>query len=333
MTDLPKTYTAPGLVDLQVNGYAGFNFNGDPARWSIEDLHDIRAKLNRRGVTAILPTIITDDLDAMLGRIRRYVELIEADSVLAECFAGLHVEGPFISAETGPRGTHPAEHCKDPADLPDFLEKVQQASGGRVKIVTLAPERKGAIDFIGRLGDAGICAAVGHTNATPEDIIAAADAGATMATHLGNGSHAMLPRMNNYVQAQLSEDRMEASFIADGHHVPFTTLKNYIRAKQLSRSILVTDAMSAAEMPPGEYEFSQHPVVVREDGFCQVPGQQCLAGSALTLDKAIINTAMHCDVSFEDAWTMASTRPAELVGLDAQPEVTVRITDDGFVCE
>jgi N-acetylglucosamine-6-phosphate deacetylase len=214
--------------------------------------------------------------------------------------------------------------------MPDFIDRLQEASGDRVGIVTLAPELPGAIDLIGRLAEAGICPAVGHTQAPAETLRAAVAAGARLSTHLGNGSHDVLPRLDNYVQVQLAEDRLAATFIPDGHHMPLTTLKNFIRAKTPSRSVLITDAISAAEMGPGEYTLGQLVVQVGADGRCSVPGEQHLAGSILTLDRAIIEVCRRCDVSFDQAWAMASSHPAMLIGLPLPRTVTVAVAETGF---
>jgi len=330
MSDLPRTYTGPGLVDMQVNGYAGLDFNGDPAAWSAERFSEVAGAMARRGVVAAAVTLITDDSQAMIARAERYRRIVESDARLAASFPLLHLEGPFISPVEGPRGAHPKEYCRLPAAMPDLIDRLQDASGGRVGVVTLAPELPGAIELVARLAEAGVCVGIGHTQAGREAIDEAVAAGAKLSTHLGNGSHQDLPRLDNYVQAQLADDRLLASFIADGHHMPFGTLKNFIRAKTPARSILVTDAISAAEMPPGAYQLSGERVLVEPDGRCAVPGKAHLAGSTLTLDRAVMNVARHCGVGFQEAWRMASGHPAGLLGL-TPPEVTVEITERGFV--
>jgi len=331
MNSLPERFTGHGLLDLQMNGYAEVDFNGDPARWTSDEFHRIREMLNRRGVLAALPTLVTDDAEAMLARADRYGELVSKDRSLSECFVRLHVEGPFISPEDGPRGAHPLEHCLTPGQAPELIERLREASGDRIAIVTLAPELPGAIELISRLCAAGICPAVGHTQCSKEILDEAIRAGAKLATHLGNATHLVLPRLDNYVQTQLADDRLPASFIPDGHHMPFSTLKNFIRAKSPQRSVLISDAISAAEMPPGNYRLGGQEVVVRTNGACTVPHAEHLAGSTLTLDRAVINTCRYCDVSFERAWAMGSTQPAEIIGLPPLEEITVTVGEAGFV--
>ena len=330
MGELPQTHTAPGLVDIQINGYAGFDFNGDPGDWSGEDFHHVRRTLWLRGVCTALPTLITDEPEAMIARAGRYCELIDTDKQLAGMFPKLHVEGPFICSANGPRGAHPREHCKSPDDIPDLIDRLIEVSGGRVGIVTLAPELPGAIELISRITEMGICVGIGHTQASNEILNDAVIAGAKLSTHLGNGSHQVLPRLDNYVQSQLADDRLYASFISDGHHIPLSTLKNFLRAKTPARSVLITDAISAAESPPGTYNLGDKTLEVRSDGRCSAPGEANLSGSTLSLDRAILNVVQYCDVSFAQAWAMGSTNPARLVNIPIGEEITVKITKDGF---
>lgn len=327
---LPATWASPGLVDLQVNGYAGVDFLCDPATWTADQWHTARQAMARRGVVHVAVTFITDAPDALVARAGRYRELIEADAVLAAFFPCLHIEGPFISGETGPRGAHPQEHCTTPARVPDLLDRLQDASGGRLGIVTVAPELDGAIELIETWSARGVCMSLGHTAASEADIDRAIAAGAKLCTHLGNGSHQTMPRLANYVQYQLAQDALTAGFIADGHHIPFPTLKNFLRAKTHGRSVLVTDAVLAAEMPPGRYTCGGAEIELSPAGRVQVPGQPNLAGSALTLDRAVLHVATYCDVDFATAWAMASTQPAALLGLPTPEEVTVEVTDEGF---
>ncbi len=327
---VPDEWIGPGLVDLQLNGYAGVDFNGPVEVLTPEVFHQVRMALARRGVVAALPTLITCSPSDLLNHVRRYVQIVEADSALVSTFPCLHIEGPFISPEEGPRGAHPAEHCCAPLDEPRWLDELWEASGERIGVLTLAPELPGALDLIARAVSRGIVVALGHTAAGAEALGRAVCAGARLSTHLGNGSHQTLPRLDNYVQAQLADDRLMASFIADGHHIPFPTLKNFIRAKTPERSILVTDAMAAAEVGPGRYTFLGEEVLVSEELRVSKPGQPNLAGSALTLDRAVLNVVRHCAVPFAQAWAMASSAPAALLKLKGLAEVRVRVGPDGF---
>ncbi len=330
---IPRRYQGPGLVDLQLNGYAGHDFNGGAASLHAELFLEVGRALRRRGVVAALPTFITDDADRMVARAQAFRAALSDRPALEETFPGLHVEGPFISEEDGPRGAHPKAYCRSPRDLPDLFYRLWEASGNRILLLTLAPELPGTLELIAEASACGCRVAIGHTQASGERLSEAVDAGAVLSTHLGNGSHQHLPRLDNYVQAQLADDRLFASFIADGHHIPFYTLKNFLRAKRPDRSILITDAMAAADAGPGRYELGGEAVVVSSDGRVHKPGQKNLAGSALTLDRAVLNAALHCDVPFETAWEMASTRAAALIGRPVPAPVAVSVSEGGFQVE
>lgn len=327
---LPHRFAGPALVDLQVNGYGGFDFNSDPATWMVADWRGVRDGLAERGVAVVLPTLITAPADRLVAAARRYREILEEDPELEATFPRLHLEGPFISPEDGPRGAHPRESCALPVEQPDLVSRLMEESGGRVGLVTLAPELPGALELIERLSEAGIVVAIGHTAASAECLDRAVRAGARLSTHLGNGSHQMLPRLDNYVQAQLADDRLAASFIADGHHLPWYTLKNFLRAKTAARSILVSDAVAAADAPPGRYTIGEAVVEATPSGRVQVPGQPNLAGSSLTLDRAVVNVATHCGFGFEEAWAMASTIPGAVLGLAPPSEIEVEVSNKGF---
>lgn len=329
MTPLPHEYTGPGLVDLQVNGYAGFDLNGDPAIWTVETLGRINERLVQRGVVAALPTLITDAPEAMCARAKGFARAVGEDRLLHSSFPKLHIEGPFICPNKGPRGAHPQEHCLVPEEASELFDRLWDASSGSIGLLTLAPELPGAVELIEHACARGVVVALGHTQADAREIEAAVAAGATLSTHLGNGSHVMLPRLDNYVQAQLACDDLRASFIADGYHVPPATLKNFMRAKTPQRSILVTDAMAGADAVPGVYKLGRLEVQVDEAEFAHRPGEELLAGSALTLDKAVLNAVRFCDIPFETAWACASVNPASLMGLSI-PDVTVNIEEGRF---
>ena len=326
---LPDTFAGPGLFDLQVNGFGGFDFNSSCESWRPADFLRIQGALRRRGIVGALPTLITAAPEEMIARAERYAAILADAPELEICFPCLHVEGPFISPDEGPRGAHPQRHCRTPRDLPDLVMRMREASGERIGILTLAPELPGALALIEAATVAGICVALGHTQASPGLISEAVAAGARMSTHLGNGSHQLMPRLANYVQAQLAEDELTASFIADGHHIPWYTLKNFLRAKGPGRSVLVSDAIAGADAGPGLYRVGEQQVEVTRELRAQVPGQPNLAGSALTLDRAVLSITTHCGVPFPEAWEMASTRPAALIGLPPPERVSVRVSPDG----
>ena len=299
-----RRLTHPGFLDLQVNGFAGVDFN-DPAT-STEQVQHALTALRERGVTQLLPTIISGPFD----RFERCAgTLLQAN---APAILGLHMEGPYISPEDGARGAHRREDTA-PASLDDFRRR-QNAAGGRIRLVTVAPEVPGALTLIEHLRENGVRAAIGHTAATPEQIRDAVRAGATLSTHLGNGCAQMLPRHPNFLWEQLAADELLASLIVDGHHLPPATVKAMVRAKTPRRVVLVTDAIAAAGQPPGEYRLGAVTVRLDENGRVAVPGQPNLAGSALSMDRAVAHTVRFAGVSIEDALAMASTTPAEYLG-------------------
>lgn len=306
----------PGLFDLQVNGFGGIDFNGSdltPER-ALTALERIRAT----GVTRCLPTLITSPFEAF-ARNAGILAALESPAV-----AGLHMEGPYLSPEDGPRGAHPRADVIA-ASLDDFKRR-QDAAGGRIVLVTLAPEVPGATALIEYLVASGVRVAVGHTAAAPEQIRDAASAGATLATHLGNGCAQFLPRHPNILWEQLASDALFASLIVDGHHLPAATVKSMVRAKGPRHTILVTDAVAAAGCPPGRYTIGGVTCALGDDGRVtldsgNLPSRAApslatplLAGSALTLPRAIANTVRWTGLPLDDVIPMASTIPAAYLG-------------------
>lgn len=303
--DLP--FLAPGFIDLQVNGFAGVDYNS-PATPHEEIARSIRA-LFATGVTRFFPTVITGDPNEMLGALRN---LARARATLKEGAAmeGFHVEGPHISPEDGPRGAHPRQWVRPP-DLEEF-KRWQEAAEGAVRLVTLAPEWPGAPRYIEALVDQGVVVSIGHTMATSAQIQDAVRAGATMSTHLGNGAHAVLPRHPNYIWDQLAEDRLAAGFIADGIHLPASFLKVAIRAKGVERSILVTDAVMPAGCPPGRFTIGGVEIELHPDNRVTLAGLDRLAGSALRMDRGIENLQRLAGLALVEALAMATRNPARV---------------------
>lgn len=298
---------APGWVDLQVNGFAGADYN-DPAT-SHEEIARSLGALHACGVTRILPTVITGPHERMAGALRN---LAEARKALAngDTIEGFHVEGPWISPEDGPRGAHPREWVRPP-DLAEF-EQLQQAAQGLIRLVTVAPEWPQAPEFIEALVGRGVVVSIGHTGADSRQIAAAVEAGATLSTHLGNAAHAVIPRRSNYLWDQLAEDRLAAAFIVDGIHLEPAFLKVALRAKGVERSVLVTDAVAPAGCAPGRYRVGELEVELSEDNRVRLAGQETLAGSALRMDRGIENLMQIAGLSLREAVTMASRNPARV---------------------
>jgi N-acetylglucosamine-6-phosphate deacetylase len=298
-------HLAPAWIDLQVNGFAGVDYN-DPAASQDEIGRSIRT-LFSTGVARFYPTVITGAPQAMEAALHN---LSCAKDALPEGAAieGFHVEGPHISPEDGPRGAHPRSWVRKP-DLDEF-RRWQEATQNRVRIVTLSPEWPGAAAYIERIVAEGVVASIGHTQATAAQIADAVSAGATLSTHLGNGAHAILPRFN-YIWEQLAEDRLMAGFIVDGIHLPETFLRVAVRAKGIERCVLVTDAVAPAGCAPGRYRLGELAVELTPDGRVVLAGQQRLAGSALRMDRAIGNLIRLAHVSLGDAVRMATISAAK----------------------
>src|SRR5262245_9507734 len=305
---------APGLIDIQINGYDGVDFN-DPDT-SAEQIAAAPRKLWRAGVTAFCPTIITESFDHISKCISNLIRAADESPEFARAMIGIHVEGPFISPEDGPRGAHPKQHARAP-DWKEF-QRWQDAARGRIRILTLSPEWPGAIDFIERAAASGVVVAIGHTAAAPAQIADAARGGAGLSTHLGNGSHAKIDRHPNYIWEQLANDDLWASFIVDGHHLPPSVVKCFLRSKGVTRSILVTDAIAAAGKPAGRYHLGAVEVEVTPTRRVNLPGTPYLAGSVLEMHEAIAKTVQYSDATLDDALRMASANPAELLGVADQ---------------
>jgi N-acetylglucosamine-6-phosphate deacetylase len=316
-TDLP--WIAPGLVDLQINGYRGHEF-GSP-QTTVEAVVQIVEQLPAFGVTRFLPTVTTASRETLLHALSVLARAVATVPRVASSVAGVHLEGPYISAADGPRGAHPARHCRPP-DWSEFAE-LQSAAGGLIRLVTLSAEFAEAPQFISRLRDAGITVALGHMNANAAQIRAAVDAGATLSTHLGNGADPILPRHPNYIWDQLAEDRLTATLIADGHHLPPAVVKSFVRAKTPERIVLVSDLSGMAGLPAGEYSTDFCRIEILADGRIVVAGQrQMLAGAARPIAAGIANAMRFAGVDLAAAVDMATSAPLRVIGLPSV-ELTV----------
>jgi N-acetylglucosamine-6-phosphate deacetylase len=306
-----------GLFDLQVNGFGGVDFNA--ADLTPERVHQALDRMHATGVTRCLPTIVTSSFDHFAACA---FALTRADS---PAIAGIHMEGPYISPEDGARGAHPREYVALP-DIDDFQRR-QDAARGLIRLVTLAPERPGALPLIEYLVSDAVRVAIGHTAAAPPQIRDAIAAGATLATHLGNGCAQMLPRHPNVIWELLAADGVHASLIVDGHHLPPATVKSMVRAKGLPRTILVTDAIAAAGCAPGRYRIGGIDCHLGPDGRVSLPGTPYLAGSTLNMTDAVANAARFAGIGIQDALAMASTTPAAYLGLPTRGRVAFEWND------
>ena len=294
-----------GLFDLQVNGFAGVDFNDSGLSAAAFD-HALGAML-ATGVTQCLPTLITAGADDLAARFAALDAAVTQSRLGPLMVPGYHLEGPFLNPAPGFRGCHPAQAMIAP-DI--ALVDVLQARISRpILLVTIAPELPGSIAFIHAARARGSVVAMGHSDARHPVVAEAAAAGLSLATHLGNGIAHQQHKFDNPIMAQLAEDAMWGCFIADGIHVAPQALKVMLRAKGLARSILVTDAVAGAAAPPGRYPFAGMVVERGADGTVREAGAPHLAGSALTLDQAVRNVTGWGLCSFSEAVTLASAHP------------------------
>ncbi|MFM8271840.1 MAG: N-acetylglucosamine-6-phosphate deacetylase [Gemmata sp.] len=307
----PEQWVAPALFDPQINGCLGISFNS-PAL-TPEGVRTVTDECKKHGIGAFAPTLVTNSFEALHHGFATLARALEADAELGRRMPVFHLEGPYLSGEDGPRGAHPREHARDPNW--DEFRRWQDAAGGRIRMVTVAPERVGALAFIERLTKSGVVVAIGHTAATGAQVRDAVRAGAKTSTHLGNGCHAVLPRHDNYVWEQLSCDDLCASIITDGHHLPATLVKCIARVKGLSRLLITCDAGSLAGMPAGTYREWGTELEVLASGKIVVAGTPFLAGSGHFTDLCVSNVIRMAGLSPGDGIALASSRPRELLGL------------------
>jgi N-acetylglucosamine-6-phosphate deacetylase len=317
------TIQFPGLVDIQVNGFGGVDFNTPDV--TADDVRRALPIIKSTGVTRFLPTFITGSLERFAHGARA---VLDADDPM---IAGIHLEGPYISPTDGPRGAHPLAHTSA-ASIDDFRRR-QDAAAGRIVLCTLAPEVPAALELIEYLAEHDVRVAIGHSEASPAVIRDAVSAGATLSTHLGNGCAAMLPRHPNLIWEQLAADELLASLIVDGHHLPAAMVKTAIRAKTPARTILVSDAMAAAGCAAGFYRIGDVEVEVGDDRRVSLRGTPYLAGSALTLSDAVANTVRFTGLALEDVLPMASSLPAAYLGIDVAGQVTAEWDPEGWVLD
>lgn len=302
---------ADGYVDLQVNGYAGVDFNDDELH--VEGLRKACEQLREDGVAGILATIITDEVDVMSRRLATIAQLRAQDAAVREMIWGIHIEGPFISPAPGYVGAHP-RHAVRPAEL-ESMKRLLDAGDGLVRVVTLAPEFDERQQVTNHLARAGVRVAAGHCDPTRDQLQAAIDAGLSMFTHLGNGCPAQLARHDNIIQRVLSlADRLWISWIADGVHIPYPALGNYFRLAGLERCVIVTDAISAAGMGPGTFSISGRQVLVDELGATRYADDPShLVGSAGTMPMAAKGLRQHLGLSSEAIGRLTRTAPREIL--------------------
>ncbi|MEX2015764.1 MAG: amidohydrolase family protein [Candidatus Hydrogenedentales bacterium] len=305
-----ETYLAPPLFDIQVNGAFGIDLLSPDLR--PEDVGELSRKLAAWGVGRWVPTVITA-APAHMERACRVIAEAMHDRAVKRAVPGIHLEGPHISHEDGPRGAHDKRHVRPP-DLRLF-DRLMKAADGHILYTTLAPETPKAIPYIRAVVKRGVAVSLGHHAADADTIRKAADAGATLCTHLGNGLAPKLDRHNNPLWPQLADDRLSISLIADGHHLPPEVLRVFARVKGPGRTILTSDAVHVAGLKPGHYKLGDIPVELNTRGRVSLAGTQLLAGSALMLLQGVVHAAAHTELTLSQAVACASTVPAKLFGL------------------
>lgn len=294
------------FVDLQLNGYRGIDFNSDEL--SAEALHQVCELLQADGVAGVLATIITDDLERMAARLARIAAIRRGDPLVREVVWGLHIEGPFLNETPGYVGAHPHEHVL-PASV-EAIERLLDAGDGLTRIVTLAPERDAGLQVTRFLAGQGIIVSAGHCNPSLDQLRAAIDAGLSMFTHLGNGCPMQLHRHDNIIQRALSlSDRLWICFIADGVHVAYAALKNYLRCVGPDRAIVVTDGTAAAGLGPGRYAIGSQEILIGDELVAWAPDRSHLIGATATMPQVAAKLECELGLNSEAVLRLTSTNP------------------------
>ena len=309
--DKEQYIIAPGLIDIQINGYKGFDFNKESltkTEWETVCNHLLQV-----GVTTFFPTIITNSIDELSTILEQNMKALKQTNV-NKMIGGFHLEGPYISGLKGPRGAHAKKHIKPP-DWEEFC-KLQEKAKGQIKVITLSPEWEESIEFIKKATKSGVRVGIGHTAANTEQIKKAVQAGANLSTHLGNGAHITLPRHPNYIWDQLAEELLWTSVISDGHHLPKNVLKVFNKVKQ-KNMILVSDSVALAGMQPGEYITPVGgKVVLTEKGRLHLKEEpNLLAGSAQNILQGVEYLVKNKIVDLKEAINKASIYPGNFMNL------------------
>jgi len=306
-------FIGPSMFDLQINGHGGIWFNKPGL--TVEEVCQVLEKHYQYGITRLCPTLITSSFEDYVSGFSAIREACDEYPWVDQMVPGCHLEGPYISPIQGPRGAHPLDQVRA-ADWDEF-SRLQELSGNRIRLITLAPEVDNAIPFIKKAVASGVVVSIGHTAAEPEQIIEAVDAGARLSTHLGNGAHGTLRRHPNYIWEQLGEPRLMASIITDGHHLPASVVRTIIKTKGVEDTIITCDASGLAGLPPGIYDEGSVKMEVLEDGPIVIAGQrQLLAGSGLETDSCVTTAIDMAGITLQEALDMAGLNPARLLGFE-----------------
>jgi N-acetylglucosamine-6-phosphate deacetylase len=299
-------------IDLQINGYAGVDFNAPGL--TVEAVKEVTERLEADGTVGYMPTLVTGDPEMLIAMVRTVIEARRKYAVCEKNIIGFFLEGPFISPEPGAVGTHPIEWVRAP-DMALF-NRFQDAAEGLVRMVNVAAEIPGMPEFVKAVSDTGVTVALGHQRAiSPEDIEPCIAAGAKAFTHLGNGIPNEIGRHNNIINTALVEDRASVMFIPDGHHLPDTMLKLYTRAVPIKRLVAVSDAQYPAGMPPGEYEVCGAHARLEENGLLWNPARKCLVGATTPIGKCMEKLKERTGITDDECRAIGHDNPLALVGL------------------
>lgn len=305
----PEYYVSPGLIDLQINGYMGIDFTDTTI--SQEDMREVTRALWATGVTQYLPTVITNSNEVLRECFRNLGKYVQ-DPLIEASIPGFHLEGPYLSPIKGFRGAHLEKYIR-PADIKEF-ETYRKLSGDRIKMVTLAPEYQENFQLIHQAVAADVVVSLGHHNADAQQVRQAVEAGARMSTHLGNGCANEINRHHNPLWPQLSNDSLTISIIADGFHLTREEVRTFYKVKGDNKTILVSDALDLAGLPPGIYNRGEREIELTQN-VVKFPAENVLAGAASPISRCVVQMMDFTGCSLKDAINMASRNPARLMGL------------------
>lgn len=313
--DVPGLYLAPGLIDIQVNGYMGVDFSDQDLSPAM--MEKATRALWKEGVTTFLPTVITRDQERLAKSFSLLAPSMEQE-IIGLSIPGFHLEGPYLNPAPGYRGAHPEQYIR-PASWEEFLELQNNAKQG-IRLITVAPEMEGTIPFIRKCNESGVVVSLAHHNAGPDIIDKAVQAGASFSTHLGNGCANEINRHHNPLWPQLSHDGLSISIICDGAHLTREEVRTFYKVKGNTGTILVSDALHFAGLPLGEYVEDGVTYLLTEE-VVKFPSENVLAGAVLPVSGGIGKVLEFTGCSLEDGIRMASTNPARLMGLDHLGEI------------
>lgn len=317
------TEIAHGFVDLQVNGWSSVDFS-TPGLTS-EGFANACRDVLKSGTAAFLPTIITSELSVYESNLP-VISAVIRETEFRERVLGVHIEGPFISADDGPRGAHPREHVHNPD--PALLDRLVNLSNGCIRMITLAAETPGAADLTDYAAGLGICVSLGHQLANEMQIENAVKSGARALTHLGNGMPAVVNRHSNPLLAGLANDELYAMIITDGHHLPDALIKIVLRVKGAERTVVTSDATALTGMPPGKYRMFGADVIRDESGKVYNPLTGYLAGSGSTMFECMNHLASLNLLSPSELVKTGFINPLKLIGIDQPPGIAPPYYDE-----